>query len=402
MSKTVSRELPACAARPWGTRGDAYCWTAALADRHGAVKTWYCNSRAVAEDRIMHHCAGAFGNTGVLANADDASIAPITYTWNTDLMKAAPIGAATNPAPVSNDGPRATSEPATMTYAELRSQYPYLSDAPEDALDAYRAAERARTTHDQEEEPPMTRHRETVRELRYGMRIVAEHDYTGCVDLFTRADNGALTPLGVVRKVAGYRPGIVHYHTCGERFDSLAEAADYLLDEANERDMAEWEAAHPDARAARMQEETLTCPHCGETVTQWLHDTCCACHDAHCACGFPMGSYGITPERHPHLFPRLKATLAAAALLALALTGQHASAHPDYRAQVTARVPVPVGCTLTRAFEDLTAEAVCAGGYLVWLNAQPDAKALDIPYAVGSYQVGPDANGRMWEYAILD
>lgn len=173
----------------------------------------------------------------------------------------------------------------------------------------------------------MAQHLETVRELRYGFSIVAEHDYTGCIELFTRAYNGALTPLGVVRKVDGYRPGIVHYHTSGERFDSLAEAADYLLDEANERDMAEWEAAHDRAADAYAEHQAI----------------CASTHR-------PRGYRCMIPYRAGFV----------AALLALALTGQHASAHtPNDTRPVIGSPAYDAGCIITATYEDGSATALC-------------------------------------------
>lgn len=90
--------------------------------------------------------------------------------------------------------------------------------------------------------------------------------------------------------------------------------------------------------------------------------------------------------------------------LALALIGGTASAkltHDEAQPIIAALQPlVPEGCALMRAFEDYTGSATCAGGYVVWVNGQDGT--TDIPVAIGTRTVGPDASGKYWDWAIYD
>jgi hypothetical protein len=193
--------------------------------------------------------------------------------------------AARTPDPL-NDETRATNEPATMTYDELRSQYPYLSDAPDEALEAYRAAERARTMI---KETPMDQ------QITHGARVAFTHPTDP-------RDGQTAYVTNVLHGMDGPRAYWL-------RFD------DGSTFKAN--------LAHITAPDTRIDAE-----------------------------------FGYI-EHGARIFPRLKAA-AAACLLALALTGQPASAHtPTDTRPIIGTVAYDAGCTITQAWEDGSALAYC-------------------------------------------
>lgn len=99
----------------------------------------------------------------------------------------------------------------------------------------------------------------------------------------------------------------------------------------------------------------------------------------------------------------MKRSLIIAALATFALaSAANAQLTREQAERIQAQMDVPIGCTITRTFEDYTALAVCAGGYVVVLNAQGEGdKAADILYAIGSYTIH-DAAGRAYTYPVYD
>lgn len=115
----------------------------------------------------------------------------------------------------------------------------------------------------------------------------------------------------------------------------------------------------------------------------------------------------IADEYEAHTRHFTPKALIAGAALALALMTSPASAKlttAEAQPIIDALTPlVPIGCVLQHVAEDYTGQAVCAGGYIVWLNAQGTGdKAVDIPYVIGERVVGPDANGTYWTWPIMD
>jgi hypothetical protein len=88
-------------------------------------------------------------------------------------------------------------------------------------------------------------------------------------------------------------------------------------------------------------------------------------------------------------------SLIALAALALSLT-----AHTAHAAPYTPTAPI--GCTVTYVSrDDLSASAVCAGGYLISKEDGP-IDEWDIVYVIDTITVGPDANGLYWDWPVYE
>jgi hypothetical protein len=154
---------------------------------------------------------------------------------------------------------------------------------------------------------------------------------------------------------------------------------------------------------------------CGAVLT-WLEgDRCRSCEHACQDCGAPIPDEGDgfdriycadcatsrvyaesgLPSEHAPDFIKGIMVLVALAALALSLTTHTAHAAPY-------TPTAPIGCTVTRFWhDDLSAMAVCAGGYTLHKESGP-FDIWDIPYAIGTITVGPDANGAYHEYTRFD
>jgi hypothetical protein len=134
-----------------------------------------------------------------------------------------------------------------------------------------------------------------------------------------------------------------------------------------------------------------------------MYCECPDCTGDTCPCGAPIPETGdychdcaqeSVPEDVKAMSPIR--TLLALAALALSLTTHTASAAPY-------TPTAPIGCTVTgyAAQDDMSAIAVCAGGYLITKEDGPRDIWNDIPYSVETMHL-TDAQGIVHEVPKLD
>lgn len=153
-----------------------------------------------------------------------------------------------------------------------------------------------------------------------------------------------------------------------------------------------------------------TCIDCGAPIAKdgegWRRILCVACalfdcedcHTTHapgdCPCDPDTYDGPIPSENEPHGFNRYGIMVLVLLLCLLTPATSRAAEIPAFVTNV------PAGCAVTRVWEDHSAWAVCAGGYVAWMD--PDTGAWDIPVAIDTLSVGPDSNGNYHDWPVLD
>lgn len=147
-----------------------------------------------------------------------------------------------------------------------------------------------------------------------------------------------------------------------------------------------------DASTDIYPEGHVPCAECGEPCSE------CATGESYCAdcaCGIIYAESGIPSENASSGFDRF-GIMVLAALFALFLFTPTTHAAPY-------TPTAPVGCHITHFWQDdLSAIAVCIGGYTITKEDGPTDTWDDVLFATGVMLVGPDANGQYHEYTTFD
>jgi hypothetical protein len=141
----------------------------------------------------------------------------------------------------------------------------------------------------------------------------------------------------------------------------------------------------------------------GEIDGIGAHEEDCSQHiGGICDCGEPIPDEGdychdCAQESVPE---EVKAMSPIRSLIALAALALSLTAHTAHAAPYTPTAPI--GCTVTYVSrDDLSASAVCAGGYLISKEDGP-IDEWDIVYVIDTITVGPDANGLYWDWPVYE